>query len=336
MIIDEDPGFRKKAARFLSERSFDVFDAEGADAGLAAILRYRPDFVLVDVHQKVARGVNLIETIAQSANAPQVIAVANAPRLPDVVAAVKAGAVDVLERPVDGERLVALIQEFSAVEESGRPTERPVPVTLRDALEIDYLVSESSKMQAVLHALSRLAPSEQVLVLVGSRGCRLDAVARYFHRVGPRAEGPFVAVPRQDAEERLFGSASRTSAFAEAKGGIVFIESLLSLGSGGQERLTKLIQGCREIGASDRALAADGHRERGVVALGCTAAAASTRPREAPREEGRRSTGPPRTAGGHPRPRPSCGLRDRGAAAPANGAGRPKGDRRPHEPGVVR
>lgn len=244
LIIDEDPAFRRKASRFLTERSFTVYDAEGADSGLAAVLRYRPQFVLVDVNMKVAPGVDLIETIAQSPEAPHVVGVANAPKLPEVVAAVKAGAMDVLERPVDGERLVSIIQEASAVGEAlAHGAERPVPVSLSAPLEVDVLVSESNTMKAVLQAVSRLAPAEQTLVLVGPRGARLDALARYFHRVGPRAEGPFVSVGSQDADERLFGSAQRASAFADAKGGIVFIESLSALGASGQERLTKLIQG---------------------------------------------------------------------------------------------
>jgi len=91
--------------------------------------------------------------------------------------------------------------------------------------------------------VSRLAPNEQTLVLMGPPGGRLDAIARYFHRVGPRAEGPFVWVGPDGADERLFGSAQRASAFADAKGGIVFIESLTALGSASQERLMKLIQG---------------------------------------------------------------------------------------------
>jgi two-component system nitrogen regulation response regulator NtrX len=244
LIIDEDPAFRRKASRFLAERSFTVFDAEGADSGLAAVLRHRPQFVLVDVNMKVAPGVDLIETIAQSPEAPRVVGVASSPKLPDVVAAVRAGAMDVLERPVDGERLVAIIQEATAVGEAmADRRERPVPVSLSAPLEVDVLVSESSAMKSVLQAVSRVAPSEQALVLVAPPGARAEAVARYFHRVGPRAEGPFVSVGRDAADERLFGSAQRASAFADAKGGIVFIESLVALGVSGQDRLAKLIQG---------------------------------------------------------------------------------------------
>ena len=244
MIIDEDPAFRRKASRFLTERSFTVHDAEGADSGLAAVLRHRPQFVLVDVNMKVAPGVDLIETIAQSPEAPRVVGVASSPKLPEVVAAVKAGAMDVLERPVDGERLVAIIQEAAAVGDAlANRGRRPTPVGLPAPLEVDVLVSESAAMKSVLQAVSRLAPSEQVLVLVAPPGSRPDAIARYFHRVGPRAEGPFVTVGSQGADERLFGSAQRASAFAEAKGGIVYIESLAALGASGQERLAKLIQG---------------------------------------------------------------------------------------------
>ena len=244
LIIDEDGAFRRNAARFLSERGYGVIEAEGADSGLAAVLRHQPDFVVVDVHLKVAPGVELIETIAQSPRAPKVIGVTSSARVPAVVSAVKAGAIDVLERPVDGERLVSIIQESLAVQEaSAGGRARPRPVSFEGKLEVDVLVSESPSMNAFLAELVRRAPSEQSLVVVAERGCRVDAVARFFHRVGPRAEGPLVSIPREEADERLFGSARRSSAFADAKGGIVFVESIDALDHAAQERLTKLIQG---------------------------------------------------------------------------------------------
>ncbi|MGF1509629.1 MAG: sigma-54-dependent transcriptional regulator [Myxococcota bacterium] len=244
LIVDEDASFRRNASRFLTERGYTVFEAEGADSGLAAVIRHRPEFVVVDVHLKAAPGVDLIETIAQSPDAPQVIGVTSSSRVPEVVSAVKAGAVDVLERPVDGERLVSIIQEVLAVQDAlseGRA--RPRPVAFEGDLEVDVLVSESPVMKRFLQDLVRRAPAEQCLVLVGEAGSRLEAVAKFFHRAGPRAEGPFIWVQSEDADERLFGSARRTSAFADAKGGIVFIESLVALGPSGQERLTKLLQG---------------------------------------------------------------------------------------------
>lgn len=244
LIIDEDPAFRRNASRFLGERGFVAHEAEGSDSGLAATLRHRPDFVLVDVHLKAAPGVDLIETLAQSPDAPKVIGVTGSPRVPEVVAAVKAGAVDVMERPVDGERLLAIIQEILAVTEAMEAhAVRPRPVRLEGDLEVDVLVSESPAMKRLLQDLMQRSAQEQSIVLVGEEGLRLDAVARFIHRVGPRADGPLVVVDRNDADERLFGSARRSSAFADAKGGVVFIESLASLGPSAQERLTKLMQG---------------------------------------------------------------------------------------------
>jgi DNA-binding NtrC family response regulator len=244
LTIDEDPAFRRNATRFLSERGFIAHEADGPDSGLAATLRHRPDFVLVDVHMKAAPGVDLIETLAQSQDPPKVIGVTGSSRVPEVVAAIKAGAVDVLERPVDGERLLAIIQEILAVSEAmqGRG-ERPRPVSLPGSMEVDVLVSESPVMKQLLQDLMRRAGEEESIVLIGEEGLRLDAVARFAHRMGPRAEGPLVIVARTDAEERLFGSARQSSAFADAKGGVVFIESLASLGAAGQERLVKLMQG---------------------------------------------------------------------------------------------
>jgi DNA-binding NtrC family response regulator len=101
-------------------------------------------------------------------------------------------------------------------------------------------------MQRVLEQARRLSDAP-ILLVEGEPGAGQEQVARYAHAVGPRGDGPFVPVPQRpetgSVEDLLFGSGDTTSAFAEAKGGVVYLDAVSALGPEGQERLGKLIQG---------------------------------------------------------------------------------------------
>lgn len=246
LIIDGDPSFRKNATRFLQERQCEVFTTSNATEGLEALKTRRPDFVLVDIGLSEP-GFDIVDTVIASPEQPKVIGISQKARVSDVVAAVKAGALDVLERPVDGERLIRMMDR--ADNRAARPAASAAPSAARPVRmtrepQIDTLVADSDAMRAVIGRVERLAAQEATVVLEGELACGQESIARHYHATGPRAGGPFVMVRRgEGAEEELFGSADTVSAFARAKGGVVFVESIVSLKPSGQGRLAKLLSG---------------------------------------------------------------------------------------------
>lgn len=252
VIIDRDASFRMNAERFLSERGFAVAQADSGHAGLEQVARVQPEAILLDLGLNHVTGADLVDRILGSvAISPKIVCVSDGSRVGDVVAAVKAGALDVLERPVDGEKLIRILDRAQQTTADLAPPPVAIPAVrpLRLARDpsIDHLVADSEAMRRVLEEAERMSHTEGTIVLEGEPGVGQEGVARHMHARGPRAQGPFVlvpAVPEQGtAEQALFGSAEMVSAFAQAKGGVVFIESLTSLGDSGQERLAKLLQG---------------------------------------------------------------------------------------------
>lgn len=252
VILDRDASFRMNAQRFLRERGFIVDTADGAHAGLEKISRVHPHAVLLDLGLNHVSGADLVDRILFLVNpAPRIVCVSDGTRVRDIVAAVKAGALDVLERPVDGEKLIRILDraEQGSTDMAPPPIAIPAVRALRLARDpvIDHLVADSEVMRRVLSEAERMSQTEGTIVLEGEVGVGQEGVARHMHAHGSRAQGPFILVPavpeRGTAEQALFGSAETVSAFAQAKGGVVFIESLISLGDSGQERLAKLLQG---------------------------------------------------------------------------------------------
>ena len=252
LIIDRDPGFRRNASRFLRDRGFEVVDVDSAADGLSELASLQPVFVLLDLGFKDPAALEILEIVVRSDFNPHVICIAGEAPVSVVVEAIKKGALDVLERPVDGEQLVALLNK--TMDKASPGGLRPVSVTNR--LDVDLLVTQSQAMQGVLETARKLA-DQPVVLLEGEPGVGLRAVAEFIHSASPRGEGPFIQVPQAPSigqpEDYLFGAKDIPSAFAEAKGGVVFIEALSSLGTSGQERLGKLLQGLNSarVGGSE-------------------------------------------------------------------------------------
>ena len=242
LIVDRDPNFRRNASRFLKDRGFEVVDVAHPSLGLALLDTEAPAFVLLDLGMEDPAGIEVLETLVRSERHPHVVCVASEARVTDVVEAVRRGALDVFERPVDGERLVQLFEQTMQRLENGAPK----GVVLDRALDVDLLVTTSPAMQDVLQKTREFADAP-ILLVEGEPGAGQQWVAKYAHSIGPRCEGPFVVVPELpesgSPEDHLFGSGEVSSAFAEARGGLVYIEAICALSPEGQERLAKLLQG---------------------------------------------------------------------------------------------
>lgn len=255
LIIDNDASFRRNAGRFLSSRGYDVMEAASADEGTALLDRC-PQVVLLSLSQRDGCGVPLVERCVRHKASPQVVCTTKAARLSTAVAAVKAGAVDVLERPVDAEHLYRVVEGLKpaappVVVPASRGAKR---VELQTPLEVDLLVAKEERMQKALQRLAEAAEAERPVVVVAEAPMS-EQLARRFQAASPRADGPFVVVPAEPEgpetpADLLFGTPTITSAFAKAKGGVVFVESLVSLGESGRERLVKLVRGLEESEAS--------------------------------------------------------------------------------------
>jgi DNA-binding NtrC family response regulator len=255
LIIDSDSSFRRNVARFLIGRGYEVLEVETSREGLAALDEHLPEFVIASLNQRDMSAIELAKSCVQHRSRPRVVCTAKSLRIQTAVAAVKLGALDVLERPVDAERLYRLLEECKPPCE---PIEAPRPETrtidLAGPLEVDLLHTKDERMQRALDRIDEAAKAERPVTLVCEAELA-EQLARRYLAASPRAGGPFVMVAEDDdessAEDLLFGSAAaQPSAFSQAKGGVVFVKSLESLEAAGQDRLAKLLKGLAESRAS--------------------------------------------------------------------------------------
>jgi transcriptional regulator with GAF, ATPase, and Fis domain len=139
---------------------------------------------------------------------------------------------------------------------------------LRARLDATEPIGESAPMRHVLETLRRVAASAATVCLLGETGTGKEVLARYLHRLSPRAGKPFVAIdcgaiPESLIESELFGhekgaftgaTSARPGLFREAEGGTVFLDEIAELPLGLQTRLLRVLQerSVQPVGGSGR------------------------------------------------------------------------------------
>ena len=245
LVIDEDAAFRRYAHHVLSGMDYEVVEATSGRAGLQELSQWTPDCVVVDLDLPDLSGIDVLRSIATDlAPRPPVIAVSANLSVQSAVEAMKRGAKDAVEKPIQTERLRKTVQ--AAVETSDLASDMGrLQSVLPTELGAEVLETRTQQMTAVVERMDRLASVEMPVLIVGEGGTGTQALARRLHSAGPRREKPFIVVPESGnpkvVEAALFGSNGRPSAFAQAQDGSVFVEDLVSLGDAGQQRLARVL-----------------------------------------------------------------------------------------------
>lgn len=164
------------------------------------------------------------------------------------VAALAAGAHEVLEVPVPLQRLAERI--------AGTPGVANRTVGKNDIGTPPVLVGPSSQMQVVIAQIARIAPSSSPVFITGERGVGKSLAARSLHGQSGRAMAPFIApdlagTPANAHDQLLFGTGqTEGGAIAQAHGGTLFLDEIATLGLDLQGRLLRFLQSGR-LGASE-------------------------------------------------------------------------------------
>ena len=250
LILDDDRILRRELSSFLSENGHEVLVAENLEETrrLFAETERRPDLVLADLYLGKERGTAVIENPARV----PVVMISGAGGIRDAVEALKAGAWDFLEKPVDPDRLLGLLRNL----EREIRAERGV-AALREVWLGEHAAFEpGSPFEAALEEAKRVAPSPLSVLVTGPSGSGKEVIARWVHYCSPSSGGPFVAVncaavPHELAESLFFGAkrGSYTGAeddrqgwFQAADTGTLFLDELGEIPFSVQAKLLRVVE----------------------------------------------------------------------------------------------
>jgi DNA-binding NtrC family response regulator len=262
LIVDDEETHARALARFLDRRRYGTTVAVSATQARAALAKSRPDLVLLDQRLGEEDGLVLLrESQAADPELPVIVMTAYG-SVETAVAAMKAGARDYIQKPIDLEQLALIVERALAEARTRACLDRLQRAPLHHATATPIL-GTSPAMQPVrefLERMSRLdglrAGEYPTVLLLGETGTGKTLVARALHQTSALARGPFLVfdctvVPRDLMEAELFGY--ERGAFTDAKaakpgllevttGGTLFLDEIGELGLGAQAKLLRVIE----------------------------------------------------------------------------------------------
>jgi len=241
LIVDDERGIREVLTSILQKKNYEVVSASDVKTAENLLLNENFDLALVDMLLPDGDGKNLIPVAQRKLT--NVVMISGHATLSSAVEAVKMGAFDFLEKPLDREKILIVIQNALRETELKRKSEPKI-------------VFVSQKMKNVLETAEKYARSKEPILILGETGSGKEILARFIHRLSPNSKGPFVAVncaaiPQELAESELFGHSkgaftgaveSRKGKFQSADGGTLLLDEIGDLPLSLQAKLLRVIE----------------------------------------------------------------------------------------------
>lgn len=259
LVADDDADQRHLLERLLVEaegvRHRVTLVPDGRSA-LAALREKVFDVALLDLSMPGLDGLEVMEAVAGDPVRPQVIFVSGYGTVSTATRAMQLGAFDFMEKPVERERLLALIWRAAEMRQGQAKRERLEAVVSRGAQEA-RIVSTDPRMRQALDMVERVAASDVSILVMGESGTGKELVAREIHRLSGRHGEPMVAlncaaVSENLAESELFGhekgaftgAAARKMGLVElADGGTLFLDEIGDMDLPLQAKLLRTLEG---------------------------------------------------------------------------------------------
>jgi len=203
LAIDDEPAILTIVERFGRQMGFEVETRTNPAAALAEFSKLDPDVALVDLQMPELGGLDVLKAIREANPDCHVILLTGNPTIDTAIAAVKLGARDYLQKPIDFGRLGRLLSE---VVDGMRRRERLLRVEADVAgdFECEGMIGRSTVMQELFDSLRRYAPHMRSVLVTGETGTGKELVARGLHRLGPRRAKRFITVNCSAVVETLF------------------------------------------------------------------------------------------------------------------------------------
>ncbi|HEX6882686.1 MAG TPA: sigma-54 dependent transcriptional regulator [Planctomycetota bacterium] len=261
LVVDDDPDICQALEMLLSYEGFEVWTAANGKLALGRLERERAagrraELVVTDVKMPELDGLALLERLQELADPPAVVMISGHGDVATAVEAVRRGAVDFLEKPLDQNRVLVALQGALRQTRLARENTR-----LKRALSERWeLVGESEPLRRLRTELERVARSDAPVLITGENGTGKEVVARNLHFCSDVSEGPFVAVncaaiPSELIESELFGHERgsftgaherRIGHFEAAHGGTLFLDEIGDMPLAAQAKVLRALE-TREI-----------------------------------------------------------------------------------------
>jgi two-component system response regulator HydG len=266
LLVDDDATLADTLALGLRKRGFDVATRTSAAEAMQALEGEDFDVVVTDLNMRGMGGLELCERVVANRPDVPVVVLTAFGNLESAISAIRAGAYDFINKPVEID-VLAIAAERAAAHHRLRDEVRRLRVEAGKAPRFDTLVGRSPAMEVVYDLVDRVAASDATILVSGESGTGKEVVARAIHAHGRRRSGPFVAIncaamPESLLESELFGHAkgaftdaktAEPGLFSRASHGTIFLDEIGDMPLGLQPKLLRVLQErtVRPVGGRD-------------------------------------------------------------------------------------
>ncbi len=256
LVVDDEKNIRRTLQLVLEGEGYHVLGAETAEQGLSLLANpaIPVDLAILDVKLPDMSGLDALEKIRKddAVKETPIIVISGHATVNDAVSAIKLGASDFFEKPLNRERVLVSVKNVLEAEK----TRRALAEATRLSEQKYEMIGRSPAMQKVFHEIEKVAPTKAGVLIAGESGTGKELISRAIHRLSPRADGPFVkvncaAIPRELIESELFGhekgaftgaQAKKRGFFEQAHGGTLFLDEIGDMDLVAQAKVLRALQ----------------------------------------------------------------------------------------------
>ncbi len=255
LLIDDDAATLELMKFQLDAEGFEVTVAENGQKGLDFIKEKDFDIILTDLNLPDISGIEMVERSKETSPDTEIIMVTGYGSVEKAIEATKAGAFYYVEKPVEFEELLVLIEK--AIKSKRQTTEiRELRGKLSSPSSYQGVIGGSRAMQDIYEIIESVAESDANILILGESGTGKEVIANAIHYKSHRSKKPFVklncsALPKELIESELFGhkkgaftgaNSDKEGYLARANGGSVLLDEIGEMPVSLQPKLLRVLQ----------------------------------------------------------------------------------------------
>ncbi|MFM7467471.1 MAG: sigma-54-dependent transcriptional regulator [Crocinitomicaceae bacterium] len=254
LIIDDERAIRRALREILEFEQIQVHEAENGKDGLELLRSNSFDLVFSDIKMPLMDGMEVLTAIQTEKIDVPIVMISGHGNVETVVQAIKQGAFDFIEKPLDLNRILVILRNVK--DRNHLVEETQVLKATVKKIKGSKIVGESPEIIAIKEMIERVAPSDARVMITGQNGTGKELVARSLHDLSNRSKMPFIevncaAIPAELIESELFGheKGAFTSAvkdkkgkFELASGGTIFLDEIGDMSASAQAKVLRALQ----------------------------------------------------------------------------------------------
>jgi DNA-binding NtrC family response regulator len=255
LIVEDDPTVGESLRHLFKRKGYGILLASNGKEALHLFKQKVVDLVITDVVMPKMDGIELLEAIKGLRPETEVIVISAQGTIEKAVQAMKLGAFDFIEKPINP-RVISLLVERALEKQTLILQNRDLRSRLEEKFHFKNIVGRSEKMVRVFELIRHIAPYDSSVLIIGESGTGKELIANAIHYNSPRASMAFIKVSCASLSEgiiesELFGHekgaftgaiASRKGRFELAHQGTLFLDEVEDIPPATQIKLLRVLQ----------------------------------------------------------------------------------------------